>query len=446
MKKLFVLVMAFALIAGMSGLVLADNEADIEQTGVNNAEALIEQIGDNLDADIIQGYGGYMEIKQDGIDHFAKIDSTGYNGGGDIDVFIDQLDEGHNAEVDLASSQMKEYGLVDILQEGLEQDAWVRLRNPSENFDIDIDQDGEDNVSNVDVGHGETEVNISQDGIGNMADVWTANWNNSTDLEQTGDDNEVFITQKSNYGELHRAGGEALIEQIGDENTINLAQTSRPAPWNTVADILQDGDLNEVDLNQYIFSGSSPTRAYIEQTGEENSITGEQTNKAIMDVFQDGDRNEVVLKQNTNYDRERAYIDQIGDDNLIELDQESASAWIEQDGNENVFRLEHNTVFPVQDGESEVYFTQDGDNNEFVGFDGESRTEWAYQNNSSYTGYQDGNNNVIGLNQKGNDNALITQEGDGNEAFLFQDDEEEGHSANIVQDGEGNSATVNQSN
>ena len=296
----------------------------------------------------------------------------------------------------------------------------------------------------ADEGH---EATIDQDGT-----------NLDAMIEQTGESHEATITQDGNLWGLdhgtHDPGWEAAtfswIDQAGSDNEAIINSSSGGGNSALFLRINQDGNENfaEIDRNYDIHGDNSWSE--IDQMGDENEATIDSYLSAYpwsissaVSIYQDGDKNKADVfsgGETQNLGGSDADLVQEGNRNIIELVQTEANAWIKQDGDDNLFRLEHNTEFPAQN-DSKVFFTQEGDENKFVGFDGEEKTDWAVQTDSVFAGQQTGDRNVIGLHQGGNDSAEINQIGNDNTALLWQS-EDAGHSSDINQEGYENTAEV----
>lgn len=164
-----------------------------------------------------------------------------------------------------------------------------------------------------------------------------------------------------------------FVTQIGDSARAEITQQNS----DSLARIVQDGDGNQITLNQ---TGTAAHRAQIAQDGDGNIVTALQDGDGIADLalVQEGDQNSALLFQN-------------------EL---SASA---QTTAAVVQRGNGNTIILAQDGtDNQARLTQDGDGNEMTAtqLNGGNRLEWS----------QTGDNLAdLGVEQTGNGNIQITQ-------------------------------------
>lgn len=168
-----------------------------------------------------------------------------------------------------------------------------------------------------------------------------------------------------------------FVTQIGDSSRVDATQQNA----NSLARIVQDGDGNQVTLDQ---DGTAAHRAQIAQNGDGNTVTAQQGGDGTADLAlaQDGDQNTAVLFQNelSATAQTAAAILQRGNGNTIIL---------AQDGSDNSARLD-----------------QVGDDNTMTAtqLNSSNRLEWS----QSGDGLAD-----LGVVQTGNGNLQITQSATG---------------------------------
>ena len=205
MRKLFIGILAVAVVFGMSIGVMAGNVADVEQTGddhwanvaqyglgnrgfVEQGEfgsepgaegwAKIDQIGNNNFADITQGGGEFIpgsyslieqegnnnwamqthdvygdelrvaDIFQDGDDNWAKQEQSHTGGGGYTKLYIEQLGDDNTALQIQSGSTGNKWG--NIAQDGNDNYASMYQTGIDGEAWANVDQDGDDNTALID--------------------------------------------------------------------------------------------------------------------------------------------------------------------------------------------------------------------------------------------------------------------------------------------------------
>ncbi|PWD97809.1 curlin repeat-containing protein [Marinilabilia rubra] len=156
---------------------------------------------------------------------------------------------------------------------------------------------------------------------------------NDASIDQTGDDHS------------------ATIEQVGSMNESFVVQTEgteTPDGTVAVADIYQEGDANYVNLNQRAFYGSVNSEALIDQVGDDNTVMGVNEGDAwyqnqtggLLDVWMKGDRNTLrSLRTEAQKNKNYLTLDIEGSDNDVAAAQEFGDADIDITGGENTVSL-----------------------------------------------------------------------------------------------------------
>ncbi len=278
------------------------NTATVTQTGNSNFGS-VEQYGGTASTD-----GNETSLNQDGNSNTAYIyQGWAYSGWGE--TYETSHLKTTNSVVQV--SQVSEGNWTGVWQYGGDQNQ------------VEVTQDGNDNLASVAQGFIYTDFNYSF-----TTPVYNTQ-NNLAKISQSGDEN---------YGK---------VMQLGDNNTFKLSQ--------------QNGSRVGYDENA---QGLEATRnAYFQQDGNDNQFAGvaksgtdlsfdgaadaEQLNGALVDAasegvtgyfgsFQKGDGNKIGLRQ---YD-DTALIQQIGNDNTALLWQDgNNNAVILQDGNSNLAKV-----------------------------------------------------------------------------------------------------------
>ena len=379
MRKLGILVLAFALVVGMGFGVLAGNEAIVEQDNTANTntelEAFVEQIGSSNFTEIEQissGLDQLADVLQEGNSNEARITQTKGHSYNKKEAYIIQTGDDNIADI----VQPFRNARGEIIQEGDSNEAemYQYYKKSKHNFDkrVDglIDQLGNDNTALIDQSmnsFGFSEALITQFGNENLAEI---------DQEQGNGD---F------YGEDSTAGEIAQIIQLGNNNE---------------GIIDQDGLNNEAYIVQGSFLSNYGLLADVDENMASNNVAS---------VMQDG---------NTNL----AGVVQWGSNNEVDL---------EQYGNENEARIgqfgNNNMVKGVNETNDGLVFANSKPAKQF--------------NGATFTGLQIGDDNKIGLRQGKDDSAIVNQNGDSNEALVYQFGGQP-NTTTIDQDGNGNFSEV----
>ncbi|MCA1807571.1 MAG: hypothetical protein LC687_06970 [Actinobacteria bacterium] len=208
---------------------------------------------------------------------------------------------------------------------------------------------------------------------------------------------------QSNDATIDQVGDdhEAMIEQIGFSNMAYVDQTDGGGASNgdAYADILQQGDENYVNLNQRAFFGfPDESDATITQIGNRNRVEGTSATSAfyqnqpggVVEVYMEGDDNRLYsLRGEAQKNKNEFFLDIIGSDNTVGMEQEGGSGDVDIDGDLNtvtVSQLGNNTVFntatvDILGNENGVSVTQTMDSNSAaVNVDGSFNSATITQN------------------------------------------------------------------
>ena len=152
---------------------------------------------------------------------------------------------------------------------------------------------------------------------------------------------------QSNDASVDQIGNdhEADIEQIGSSNIAWVDQTDDVSGGDAFADILQEGANNNVNLNQRAFYGfPDESHATITQIGNNNSVEGTSATSAfyqnqpggVVEVYMEGNDNTLyTLRTEAQKNQNEFFLDIIGNDNLVGMEQETGSGDVVIEGNLN---------------------------------------------------------------------------------------------------------------
>ncbi len=300
------------------------NQADVQQIDASVSRVAVEQLG-NRNAIQATQVGGYADSQliQRGDDN--RIDlwqtTTVYYG----TAVIAQDGERNTAE--LRQGPMSDTRLQQV---GADNRIIVDQQR-YDDFFVTIEQVGQSNMHHVTQLGGYDTLNSQVVGERNQVELVQDGWNQSARLDQSGNDNRIVATQRSDF-----FGGTILdVAQTGSDNTVDIEQGS-----NAHARLSQTGNANEMRVRQTLnndlnFSqtGTSNVLA-VDQGGSENRVTGASSgNGNSVDVRQASNHNELQLSQN-------------GDGNLVTIGQ---LGWSEidvaQTGNDNEAHIRHASRF-----------------------------------------------------------------------------------------------------
>jgi hypothetical protein len=169
----------------------------------------------------------------------------------------------------------------------------------------------------------------------NSATITQDGNNHEASIEQAGLSNSAAIDQSEHEGHT------ALIQQTGDLNEASIELATFTSP--SVGEILQEGDRNYAAIENVAWSG----KAFITQQGDDNRASvfqGRFSGNFLADFTQIGDKNLISGIVDTDpasqIDGARATVLQMGDENIVLLEQEAGIADVMQEGNLNVARVE----------------------------------------------------------------------------------------------------------
>jgi len=317
-----------------------------------------------------------------------------------------------------------------------------------------IDQVGTANVATVDQADGPNLSNITQGTVGpfnastggtatvnqsaanNDSEIDQKGWNNTADVDQSGDSNDSNIDQ---YG-MGTAGSTATVDQNGDYDYSDIEQWNGPQAGNTAtvtqggddgaedynhtSEIYQAGGLHTATVTQYGMDEES----YVDQVGTGNTATVNQSGNSFNDswVDQNGLNNTAEVDQIGN--ENDAHITQgVGaDNNFGAIDQtdeaELNQAFIAQSGDGNETRIVQ------KDGANMATFNSMSDNNGTRDLitDGYTEGNIILQEGAGNTATVNqyaamgAGNNTAWISQDDDDTAIVTQTGYGSDAYVNQ--------------------------
>lgn len=317
---------------------------------------------------------------------------------------------------------------------------------------------------------------ISQTGINNVAEQQQSGGLQRSYITQNGNENSAFTEQTG----INDQESEASIDQVGSLNSATVYQIHGDRSGMASIEIHQTGDSSSAQVEQREYLGELSSTATVHQEGTGNRLDATQTwvgNQ--LDAVSVGQDNVIHVDQSGF---STADLQQQGRDNLVQLQQVSFGigggfAVVDQDGTANQADIyQVSGRYPAGD----VFLQQIGNANgaQIRSSDGHSVLEYRQQGvgnelnasftgqGSSITGYSEGNYNFVDIAQAGDDNSLdiaqlgsenrieadqsfhahegfISQTGQANQAFLTQETlSVSGHSASIIQNGNGNIANV----
>ena len=266
-------------------------------------------------------------------------------------------------------------------------------------IDTDVRQSGERNTTDVSQSGWGGVIDVDQKGLSNSAEVGQSETQAFTaDVNQEGDRNQAIASQNSG------TGGVIDIDQFGSSNVadVNQDRVNGQSPVYTMARVLQEGELNEADVDQV------------------------SATNATADVLQFGDRNDAIVEQFNQTDvdpNHSAYVRQEGSSNFAHLDQSAEEvaaangADIRQFGTSNQARLDQDGLA----GGHTAEIRQEGTGNRLEGLGGAGT--FALQAGSGHTldVFQAGSSNRALVSQMGLSNVGdISQSGTSNVATINQ--------------------------
>ncbi len=185
------------------------------------------------------------------------------------------------------------------------------------------------------------------------------------DLQQSGMYNSALVEQES----MFTTEGTS-VNQMGENNDVTVFQRGTGSEQQVfVTQITQTGELNSATTTQLALQGS----IVIQQTGSQNQAHVEQQEvyDAAAEILQTGTNNSVDLRQLsfTEADQQalHASITQDGNDNQVTATQHAfytAQLTVTQNGTGNILQLQQNRGESLDDRDSEVTVEMTGDANE----------------------------------------------------------------------------------
>jgi hypothetical protein len=252
-----------------------DNTGTVDQTGSAYGHAFIQQVDNDAMASIVQQDTG---TTPPGNTRNNRAQIFQFENRGPASATVEQDHQPGTAGADNVVEVHQEESLdatADVYQRGAGNDATV-LQSDSVNDSADaVIKQGADFASydNAAViyqndNFGKVDAEILQDGDENLADI--LQFENSGIVEaavdQTGNFNNAVIAQYNNSAAF---GVDAEIVQTGDGNDGWILQRDQD---NAVAEILQDGNSNTLDISQ-TGTVTPSNSALFTQVGDSNSMS-----------------------------------------------------------------------------------------------------------------------------------------------------------------------------
>ena len=308
-----------------------------------------------------------------------------------------------------------------------------------------IDQDGDDNETDV-IQEGDTNTTeVTQAGDRNRSDNTSTGARNTVTVDQgpetvntwfgpilfggndnesdvaiAGDDNDVNVTQirDGNESEVDVEGGDNDIDVTQDDSQFGDGNTSTVQIDGAGAFGGDNGSNNEVTVNQ---DGDNDSEVSI--FGDDNDVDVDQRGRNtltidISGVFE-GDDNTVNVDQNAGFGND-ADIGIIGDGNTLNIDQAgNNTATVDIDGNGYFWGY----VIPGEGDGNTVTIDQFGQNGATAGITGDNNTLDIDQDgfntadvqlNGGVSGSLESDNNRIAVDQFGENSVTVSLWGDDN--------------------------------
>jgi len=199
----------------------------------------------------------------------------------------------------------------------------------SQNVSAAMLQDGDSNLAFVAQKGAELTIQTTQRGTGNLLDIRQDGWESTAEITQNGQINVATVYQRpfdnaqlSAIVDQHGQGNEATIQQLDanvsyarttQDGINNFVEVQQIGPMSSIsvkqigesndvsahqtasgADILQTGNNNNVELDQY---SDSYAQTIVEQNGSFNDANVNQSSGGrypggTVDLYQQGERNE----------------------------------------------------------------------------------------------------------------------------------------------------------
>ena len=356
MRKVGILVLAFALVVGMSFGVMAENGNDGYVDQKNNSDLTFEQYGSGNYADILQD-SSKASVVQIGENNSVDLDQKG---GSEAVIYHA---EWYNGFTDKSIKR----NTAKIFQEN---NAYVQVQSRGEDNTVNIDQRGKNDTVFAWQFFSDNSIDIDQLSGESFATVF-----------QTGDHvDDKVVSDIDNYGSntvlLEQKSSDAAFFQDGRSNTVKLKQ--------------KNGSLFPTGVNKdKLLPYGEWSSAFFEQKGINNRLLGIDSN---------GNHKSWAYQNNSFFTG-----DQKGNNNTIRLHQEFSNATITQSGNNNNVSLYQNTADDNTSYSNEATINQ-------IGVSGNTVKVSQIGNKNSATVEQNSDNNMVDLEQNGN----------GNEADIIQ--------------------------
>ncbi len=406
------------LLCSSSMLMAQASTTTVSSTG-NDNDVDIEQVGKAQTADVLQ------DGDENDVDVFQEGEEDASHGVGDQSTAI--LQDGYRNKADVKMQQLgsggKTINISTVEQLGNDNEVDQDLYAPGSNSGqrAYATQDGNRNFGrqNIYTGHTET-LTLEQMGNDNRSEQFADGGHITAEVYQTGNNNDADQSiAGSNWG---YSGALVRITQLGNDNDAEQDLSGGGSTMWNHAVIVQDGNRNEAEQSITKASpAAEPVDAEIHQSGNDNhaeqAVSGGNSVKdkltVTFDIDQVGHRNQAT-QDATGVDHEATILQQ-GNDNVAEQKMSGASdafADFLQQGNENRAKLVQTGVADWAD------FDQLGNHNTIRGLGGD---QWARQaDGSTATVLQDGHWNMLKMFQEGGADTSVTQDGNNNSAVVNQ--------------------------
>jgi len=216
----------------------------------------------------------------------ASVDQSG----DDNDATIEQI--GSQNQADLIQRNFGSSGhTADIFQDGSQNTADVLSQGGVGTNVVDLDQLGSDNEATIAQLWGQNTAEVLQDGSGNVVNLQhRGSFQSFADVMQVGDRNSAVILDVGQTGSNPNTDNDAIVSQTGDDNTVLIEQGVFGGASESVADFTQQGAGNYFETKQVRSFNNSVTGT---QVGDNNyyraSLRGSD-NTVTMDMIGDANR------------------------------------------------------------------------------------------------------------------------------------------------------------
>lgn len=244
----------------------ADQHSGIPQSGDANRANVVQEYRSNSTDLRQEGDRNSSEIRQGWNDNMLVAVSTG----NDNRLFVSQdgfansrVEQGGNANQTSIEQHVYPYGgAVSISQQGVANLATVTQRGSSRYAlgDVELEQNGSDNLMNIKQGDGFDSFRFVQYGSANELDARQSGRRLEVEGTSIGSRNRVTIDQRYDFAIVQ-------ISQTGADNVIDVKQYDL---YHRSASITQAGSANQAILTQGGGSGAIERYATIVQHGSGN--------------------------------------------------------------------------------------------------------------------------------------------------------------------------------